>query len=213
MISVSPLSVLFCIQFLLIFSGIAVFLFLQNNKLRRQKNVLSAKTYCLADETENPSKHDSELAAWKDMFNSLQDKFDHIREINTKLKDTVTSLVPEAEKSREYEKLIADIEQSNKELDLCMSTLEKENKDLEKKTAAYEQKVESLHRKMKAYVNKVEFDKLSAENTGLEIKIKKLCDELESKTEECKKLDKNYSWLEKEYNALYENVNEQKAST
>jgi chromosome segregation ATPase len=205
-INVSPLSILFLMQFLLIFGGCAVFLFLQNKKLRSER----AKASCHND-IEHELQQVNELSAWKDMFNALQEKFDHIRGINNKLKDTVTSLIPEAEKSKDYEKLIADIEQSNKELDLCLATMEKDNAELEKKSASYEKQVENLQRKMKEYVSKAEFDKSSAENTGLEMKIKKLKDDLESKTAEYGKLEKNYMWLEKEYNALYDNVNEQKS--
>lgn len=209
MIRINALAFLFTIQFLLIFLGLAVFLFIRYRKQKEKEIACEEEIGKLRHSIRDHKEKNEELSGWKSMFNELQGKFEKIKNFNSKLKKAIASLIPEAERSREYKELIADIEQSNKELDLCIGTIEQENEELEQKITSYEKTVEGLTSKIEAdYVSKTEYSKLSAEKTGLEIRVKKLMDELESKTREQEKLDKNYKWLENEYNALYNNINE-----
>ena len=208
-IRISALAFLFTIQFLLIFLGLVVFLFARYRKQKQKEIRYKDEIGKLRHSVNNHKEKNEELSGWKSMFNELQGKFEKIKKFNSKLKNAIASLIPEAERSKEYKELIAGIEQSNKELDLCIGTIERENEELEEKITSYEKKVDGLTIKIEAdYISKTEYNKLSAEKTGLEIRVKKLMDELESRTREHEKLDKNYKWLENEYNALYNNINE-----
>ncbi len=203
MIKVNALAFLFIIQFLLIFSGLTLFLFIQYRK-QKQRNIF---TY---EEIQNLNDQDAELLVLKDLYNDLKGKFEHLKNMNVKLKETIAKLTPEAEKSREYEEIINDIEQCNKDLEMCIGSLEKENEELDKKIVSFKYDIQGLSKELLDSVKKVEFDRVVAEKNRLEIKVKNLKEQLDKKTKKNEKLDRDYLSLEKEYKALYENIEAEK---
>ncbi|MBI4682820.1 MAG: hypothetical protein HY757_06935 [Nitrospirae bacterium] len=148
----------------------------------------------------------SELTDSKDMLSELQKKFDEVKNINAKLKESINKLIPEANRTREHEQVIRDIEQSYAELDSLFVILRKEKERLNEKSKSSEGHIDKLEKKLKQSVSKEEFDNLKARNKSLELKFDKLKKDLEDKTGEYESLQKNYIWLEKEYNALYNNI-------
>ncbi len=200
---------LFILELLLLLLGISVLLFFKHRKQKEKEVVCRDKIEEFQDNVREQEKRNRELSGYKEAFGNMQKKFDMIRGINIKLKQAIASLVPEAEKSEEYKKLIADIEQNNKELDLCIDTLERENEELSGDITSFRNKVGDLSNKLKRAVSKAEFDRVEAENKRLELRIEALQDKLGNKTAEYEKLEKNYMWLEKEYNALYNNIHEE----
>jgi FtsZ-binding cell division protein ZapB len=143
----------------------------------------------LTNDIKNQENKDSELAGIRNMFNDLHEKFEHIKKINAKIKKTIASLTLEAEKSKEYEQLIAEIEKSNKEFDICIVTLEKENEELNQNINSFKDEVKGLSGKLKESVSKADFDMAVAEKNRFEIKVKKLEEQLDEKTEEYEKLE------------------------
>jgi len=206
---VDATAFLFILEFLLVFAGICVLLFLKHRKQKEKEIVYRERIERLQDNVREQEKQNEELSGFKEAFGNMQKKLDMIRAINLKLKQAIDTLVPEAERSEEYKKLIAEIEQNNKELDLCINTLERENEELSRDVTSFKDEVNNLSRKLKDAVSKAEFDRVVAENKRLELKIESLQAKLDDKTAEYEKLEKNYMWLEKEYNALYSNIHEE----
>ncbi len=212
MIKIDALIFMFIVQSMLVFLGAAVFMFIRYRKLAKKGFDNQTEIEQVNENVENPEQENEELIRWKEMFNDLQENFQHIRSANMKLQETIKELIPEAEQSEELKKMISGFEQTNKELDNCLGTLEKENEELDQKIGDFEDEVHGLNRKLKSSVSKVEYDSLVADKNRLEIKIKGLQDQLNVKVEEYAKLDKNYMWLEKEYNALYESTEGEKGT-
>jgi chromosome segregation ATPase len=210
MIKVNALAFLFIIQFMLTFLGLTVFLYLQNKKLSVKEIISRGEINRLRSEIQDKEKINTELLAWKDMFDNLQKKFEQIKGVNAKLKEAIALLIPEAQRSKEYEQLIADIEQNNKELDMCINTLQKENEELDKKAKSFQREISELSTELQHSVSMEEFKKVSAEKKRLEIQVERLKEELDSMTKQYENLEKNYIWLEKEYNALYKNISDDK---
>ncbi len=209
MIRINALAFLFIVQFLLIFLGIAIFLFIHCRRQTSREVVCRQEIERLTEDITNQKGKSSELLKWKVMFEDLQAKFKQIKNINMKLKGAIETLVPDAEKSKEYEQLISDLELNNNELDLCLETLENKNDELEKRAITSEHKVEGLNRKLQDYVSKAKYNMALSENKSLELKVDSLKKQLESQAKEYENLEKNYAWLENEYNALYNNINEE----
>lgn len=212
MIKVNALAFLFILQFLVIFLGFTILLFFRYRKLNVREIISRGEANRLREELEHMEGQHVELSSWKEMFNNLQEKFDHIRGVNTTLKESIATLIPEADRSKKYEQLISEIEQNNKELDTCIGELQKENKQLNKNSKTFERDLDQLSRKLDLSVSKEAYNNLKAQKKSLELKFEKLKKDLAAKTREHESLQKNYVWLEKEYNALYENISEDDAS-
>ncbi len=210
MIRINALAFLFIIQIMLVILGFAVYMFIQYRKNGKPDASFMEELESLRTNASNAQQEKNDMLNWKEMFDDLQTNFENIRATNIELQAIVSKLVPEAEQSDEYKKMIAQFEKNNKELDNCLGTLEKENDSLDDKIGRYEDQVKGLNKKLKNSVSKSELDNVAAENEGLRIKIKSLKEQLDIKTEEYEKLDKNYMWLEKEYNALYETTEQEK---
>lgn len=209
MIRVNALVFLFLVQFLLILFGLSVVLFRQKKKFIMKDIVSSGEIHRLRDEVENLGQRNEQLAVWKDMFNTLQTKVEQIRSVNAKLKDSIALLVPEAERSKEYEQLISDFEKNNNELDMCIGTLRKENSELDHKTKSFARDIDKLKKKLEQSVSNEEHKNILAQKKSLELKVEGLKEELAQITKEYDNLQKNYVWLEKEYNALYKNTQQE----
>jgi chromosome segregation ATPase len=205
MIRISALIFLFTIQFLLIFWGLAVFLFLRNKKLIIKSTISQGEIRRLENEIKQYKEEITGLSGWQEMFNNLQGKFEKVNSVNSKLKAMIDVLVPEAERSREFQEIINEVEQNNNELGTCIGALQKENEALNQQMKTFEKDVSGLSRKLKDSVKKEEYQSVLNEKQSLERKQERLREELENKTKEYEKLEKNYIYLEKEYNALYNN--------
>ena len=208
MIRINATIFLFIVELMLLFMAAAIFMFIQWKKK-------SGSNSGPRSEQDESSFGDSgissdELAVWQNKCSDLQGKFENTQKINGQLQKLIRDIVPEAEMSEQYKKVIDEFEKNNKEIDMCITTLEKENTDLDEKAYLADNKVEGMKRKMKDMVSASEYNIIAAEKKRLEIKVERLKDELESKIQEYAKLDKNYLWLEKEYNSLYENMEEEK---
>ncbi len=208
MIRINATLFLFIVEFMVLLMGAAVFMFLQWRKQRGMSAVAAGP------EDNNSSGgngiSNEELAEWQKKCAEFQEKFEKTKGINAQLQELIREIVPEAEMSEEYKRVIAEFEKNNKEIDMCINTLEKENQELDERVYLADNKVEGIQRKMKDMVSGAEYNIVAAEKKRLEIKVERLKDELESKIQEYEKLDKNYLWLEKEYNSLYENMEEEK---
>jgi len=209
-LQVDPLFVLLTIQCLLISAGFSIFMIIKYRNLLAIKDAAQKELQILHTEVNRQSLVNNELMEWKDMFNELQEKFEGIRTLNEKLKDSIALLIPEAERSKEYEQLITDIEQSNKTLDNCIGSLKKENEELEKTTAALEREANGLADLLQKSVRKEELDRAVEKKRSIEIKYKKIVAEFDQLRTEHEKLQKSNTSLQKEYNALYDNIEEDK---
>jgi DNA repair exonuclease SbcCD ATPase subunit len=209
-LQVDPLFVLLTIQCLLISAGFSIFMIIKYRNLLAIKDAAQKELQILHTEVNRQSLVNNELMEWKDMFNELQEKFEGIRTLNEKLKDSIALLIPEAERSKEYEQLITDIEQSNKTLDNCIGSLKKENEELEKTTAALEREAYGLADLLQKSVRKEALDRAVEKKRSIELKYKKIVAEFDQLRTEHEKLQKSNTSLQKEYNALYDNIEEDK---
>jgi len=207
MIRINATLFLFIVEFMILFLGVAVIMFFQWRKQRGMSAVAGPKDDNSSGDNGISSE---EFAKWQQKCNEFQEKFEKTKGINAQLQELIREIVPEAEMSEQYKKVIAEFEKNNKEIDMCITTLEKENQGLDERVYLADNKVEGIQRKMKDMVSGADYNMLAAEKKRLEIKVERLKDELESKIQEYAKLDKNYLWLEKEYNSLYENMEEEK---
>jgi len=206
MIKIPALLFLFLMQFLLIFLGLAIFLF-QKNRKQSAKTILSqGEIRRLEAEIQTKDIEVSELLNLKKTYEELHGNFEQMRTVNAKLKEMVDTLIPEAERSQEMQDLLSQMEQNNKELDTCLGTIQKENVSLNERLKSSERETEKLSTRMKDMVKKEDYQHVMSEKKNLELKLEKLKDDLDKKTKECEKLEKNFIYLEKEYNALYKNI-------
>lgn len=155
-------------------------------------------------------QHD-DVSDWENKFSDLQNKFEHVKNINEKLKESINKLIPEAQRTKEHAQVIKDIEHSYVELDSFIGTLRKEREQLYAKTKTYESDMSKLSHKLELSVSKDEYDKMNAHKKSLELRFDKLKKDLQDKSKAYDNLQKNYLWLEKEYNALYENISENRS--
>ncbi|MEW6599816.1 MAG: hypothetical protein AB1499_02510 [Nitrospirota bacterium] len=162
----------------------------------------------LRDEIKNMNLQKDEMSDWEQKFNDLQKKFDHISTINDKLKESINKLIPEAKRTKENEQVIRDIEESYIELDAYLNSLRREKEQLQENTKAYEKDMHNLSNKLQLSVPQEDYDKLNTKKKSLELKYDKIKKELDEKVGEYNSLLKNYLWLEKEYNALYNNISD-----
>jgi len=205
-IKVPALLFLFLVQFILIFMGLAVFLFIRHRKLDIKATILQGEIRRLESELDRQKEEIEGLLGWPKMFSDLQQKFEQVQGINTRLKESVEALVPEAQRSKEFEQLIAEIDHHNNELNTCVGALQNENESLTQRMISAARETEKLSGKLRESVKKEDYQRLESEKNGLELKVAKLREELDSKTKDCERLEKNFIYLEKEYNALYKNI-------
>jgi chromosome segregation ATPase len=214
-LEIRPLIFLFIIQFLLLFAALSIFLIFRCRALSVKEALARKETVELRAEISGSSQQievkSAEFDQLKNTFDDLQQKFIHIKESNAKLKTLIEALVPEANRSKEFAKVIGEIEESNKELDSCINTLQKENTDLEKKAKSLEREAEGLADLLQQSVRKEELYQAQSQKKALEIKMTKVERDLQEKTDAYDQLQKNYTWLEKEFNALYKNVSQETA--
>jgi len=209
---VHPLILLFDIQFLLLFLALSVIFikkYIQQKKtISHLNNELSEMYNKLDFHKQDSEEKEAQLILLKQMLDDFEKKFEKIRDANAKLKESIALLIPEAERSKEYEKIIEQIEKTNRELDVCVNSLKYENKNLNKKAKSLKIDLEMLKRKISTTVDKTEYEKVCNDKKVLEEKVKELEHKLSDQLKEYEKLSKDYQWLEKEYNALYKNTGE-----
>ncbi len=210
MLKIDPLFALIAVQCLLVFAGITIFIIVKYRKLSAMELAAQRELRSLRAEVDKQAQIKHELRVWKHMFNELQEKFEGIRTVNEKLKDSLAALIPEAERSKEYEQLIADIEQNNITLDNCIGSIKKENEELEKTVAALEREADGLADLLQQTVRKEELDRALEQTQSLKLKHEKILKELKQLRDEHEKLQKSNELLQKEYNALYDNVEAEK---
>ena len=217
MLKVHPLIFLFFVQFFLILCAVTVLLFIRNRKLAARESTTRAESQRFEAEIrkrEGSVKVDNnEVSKWKDMVSDMQNKFQTVRSTNVKLKESIARLIPEADRSAEYEELLSGIEIANKELDTCVGTLENKNKELETRAESIGREAEGLAELLQKSVRKEELDKVLSQKEELELKVMGLEKELENKTGECETLTKQFEWLKQEYNSLYREDEEAKANS
>lgn len=206
MIQINALIFLFIVQFLLIFLGLVVFLLLKLKKTNIKSTISQGEIRRLESEIDKYKNEVTGLLNWQNMFNDLQKKFEHVTSVNSKLKTMIDALIPEAERSREFQEVLCEAESNNKELSACIGSLKNENEEINKQMRSFKNEVDGLSKKLKDSVTRKEYENLLSEKSRLELKVGHLKDDLETKAKEIEKLEKNYMYLEKEYNALYENL-------
>jgi chromosome segregation ATPase len=206
MIQINALIFLFLVQFLLIFLGLAVFLFLKLKKTNIKSTISQGEIRRLESEIDRYKNEVTGLLNWQNMFNDLQKKFEHVTSVNSKLKAMIDALIPEAERSKEFQEVLCEVENNNKELSACIGSLKNENEEINKQMRSFKSEVDGLSKKLRDSVTKKEYENLLSEKNRLELKVGHLKDDLEKKKKDYEKLEKNYMYLEKEYNALYENL-------
>ncbi len=205
MIKLPALLVLFLIQLLLISWGTAIALFKRNKKLNIQAASSHEEIKKLADELDVQKEGMAEFSNLQTLFSELQQKFEQLTIVNAKLKEMIDFLLPEAERSKEFQEILNEVEHNNNELITCIGTLQKENEALNQRKKSFEKEVDGLSRKLRDTVNKEEYQKVLSEKKSLEIKLENLREDFGKKTKDLEKLERNYIYLEKEYNALYKN--------
>ena len=103
MLKINSTVFMFIIELLFVLAGIAVFLFFKYRKQAKECITFQEKIVYLentAKETENIVREKSEeSSSVQDAFDALKKKFTLLRQINIKLKQTLTTLIPDAEKS------------------------------------------------------------------------------------------------------------------
>ncbi len=150
----------------------------------------------------------TQMEGYRDMLDLLQAKFAESQEINANLAAELEILVPEAERSDELQKMVADFERNIKEMNTCVNVLEGENKRLGKKTHDIEGEVERLSHVVKESVSYEKYERVLFENDRLKEAIAELESQLKEKSESYERLQQNLETLENEYTALYEKQKE-----
>jgi chromosome segregation ATPase len=222
-LKISSSQFLFIIEILFITVGAALFFFFQNRKLRSGQGYPKKPAEILQSEPGETSKDTTGISEWKEKFGDLQQKFERMKEVNTKLKDLISSLMPKSSRSGDMQQLLSDMELSKDEFDACIGGLKKEMNDMGEQIASYKKQVQSykkesesqkeeitqLHRKLKGTVKKAEFDSIEADKNRLAIRVEQLENQLKERNEEFNKMEKEHMWLEKEYNRMYNNIDEE----
>jgi chromosome segregation ATPase len=211
-LQVDPLFALLTVQGLLVFAGLTIFMIIRYRKLSAREAAAQREMQALHSEVDKQARMNIELTSWKDMFDDLQKNFEGIRTANVKLKDSMAALIPEAERSKEYEQLIADIEKNNITLDNCIGSMKKENKELENTITSLEREAEGLSDLLQQTVRKEELDRALEQKQSLKLKNDKMKSELGQLRTDYENLQKSHETLQKEYNALYDNIEAAKMS-
>jgi len=205
-LQINALNFLFLVQFLLVFLGVSVFLFLKFRKTSVKFTIAQEEIRRLEGEIDKYKKEVTGLLNWQTMFNDLQKKFERVNSVNSKLKTMIDALIPEEERSREFQEILNEVNTNNKELSDCIGSLKNANDALNEQVKSFEREVSDLSKKLIDSVGKEEYQRVVTENNKLELKVEHLKDDLDKKVKECDMIEKNYIYLEKEYNALYNNL-------
>lgn len=238
MLKISTAQFLFMMEIIALSVGAAIFFFFQNRKLKSRtetphtesptpKEARAEPVKAVQKNLQQQPQKSGEVSEWKEKAANLQHKFDDLREINTKLKELIRSLLPKSARTQELEQLLSDMEISRNELDACIGGLRTELKDVgdeissfknqlqEKKKEAEAQKEEitQLKRKLKDTVKKADYDSIEADRNRLTNKVEQMEKQLKERNEEYKKLEKEHMWLEKEYNRIYNNIDDEYEET
>ncbi len=199
-LKIDPLYALLTVQCLLLFAGLTIFLIIKNRKLSAKEVAAQREMRVLHTEVNKQSL----------VNNELQEKFEEIRTVNEKLINSLAALIPEAERTKEYEQLISEIEQNNVSLDNCIGSLKKENEELEKTTAALEREANGLADLLQQSVRKEELERALEQKQSITLKYEKIAAEFDHLQTEHVNLQKSNESLQKEYNALYDNIEEER---
>ncbi len=199
-LKIDPLYALLTVQCLLLFAGLTIFLIIKNRKLSAKEVAAQREMRVLHTEVNKQSL----------VNNELQEKFEEIRTVNEKLINSLAALIPEAERTKEYEQLISEIEQNNVSLDNCIGSLKKENEELEKTTAALEREANGLADLLQQSVRKEELERALEQKQSITLKYEKIAAEFDQLQTEHVNLQKSNESLQKEYNALYDNIEEER---
>ena len=140
MIQINALIFLFLIQFLLIFLGLSIILFRQYRKINIKTTISQGEIRRLESEIDRYKKEVTGLLNWQTMFNDLQKKFEHATAVNSKLKTMIDALIPEAERSKEFQEILNDVEHNNKELSACIGSLKNENEEINKQISIFQKR-------------------------------------------------------------------------
>jgi chromosome segregation ATPase len=222
-LKISSTQFLVIIEILVVAVGAALFFIFQNRKLKLMQENPDKPAETMQKELREPSEKTTEISAWKEKFGNLQQEFDRMKEINTKLKELIGSIMPKSSQSGDMQQLLSDMDLGKDNFDACIGGLKKEMKDMGEQVASYKKQIQSykkesesqkeeitqLHRKLKGTVKKAEFDSMEADKNRLAIRVEQLEKQLKGKTEEFKKIEKEHMWLEKEYNRMYNNIDEE----
>lgn len=209
MVKINLLIFLFLIQFLLLFIVLTLMYYRRYNRQRINAIVAEGGAKRLnAEIAVKDEEQNKKLSSLKEEFTNVQNQFEQVMQVNAKLKALIDSLIPQAERTREHESVIKDIEQYYVELDSFVRALRGEKRQLLAKVEEDEKSIAKMSARIKEMVSKEDHDYIKAQNHRYELDIDKLKDELSKVEVSYSELEKNYMWLEKEYNALYENLGE-----
>jgi len=213
---VPPLLLLFGLQFLVLSFVVSVVLVKKSlgqrqliAELNNRISEMNSEVETLRDETQGK---DAQLLVLQQMIDDFEEKMQQIQNANAKLKESIALLIPEAERNKEYEKLIDQIEQTNRQLSVCVNSLKYENKNLEKKAKSLKLDLEMMRRKIDSTVDRAEYERVCREKKVTEERLKDLQRQLSEQIKEYEKLSREYQSLEKEYNALYKHQQENNES-
>lgn len=145
-----------------------------------------------------------QIKGYRHVLDQVQTRFSEIQKGNVKLKDKLTVLLPEAERSEELKKMIVEFEGSFKDMDTCVEVMEKENKHLVEQTAGFEAKIENLTSAAEQSIDKNTHETLLSEHNSFKQQVTDLENKLNEKDQAYESLQNNMKSLEEEYTALYE---------
>lgn len=206
-IKINALALLFTTQFLLVFFILTIVFYRRYRKQKINAVIARGEARRRTAEIAYQEQKNEELAGLKEEYNNLYTQLERVKHLNAKLKASLDKLIPQAKRTQEQELVIKDIEEYYAELDTFIQTLTREKEELHSKSESYEDAITKISLKLKNSISKEEHDYVKAQNNRLELEINKHKDELAKVERSNSELEKNYIWLEKEYNALYENTN------
>lgn len=145
-----------------------------------------------------------QIKGYRHLLDQVQGRFSEIQKGNVKLKDKLTVLLPDAERSEELKKMIVELEGSFKDMDNCVVVMETENKHLQAQAAGFEAKIENLMSTVEQSVDNNTHETLVSEHNSLKQQVTDLENELKDKDKAYESIKHNIESLEREYLALYE---------
>jgi len=205
-IKIPALLFLFLVEVIFICAGLAVFFFIRHRKISIKATIAGGEIRRLESEIGKQQGEVETLSGYPKMYEEMREKLEQIQAINSKLKETVEALVPEAERSKEFEQMLAEIDEHNKELNAAIGSLQNEKETLSQSKQYFKKEAEGLAGKLRDSVKRDDYQHVMSEKKSLELKVESLQAEVDQKTKALEKLEKNYIYLEKEYNALYRNI-------
>ncbi len=210
MIRIDPLPFLIILQLLLVFMVATFYLAFRKAKIGEKELNYRGQIVKLKDELAKLHKKYDTLPDWEGKFHDAQSKFNDIKTANTNIRESILSLIPESEQSDDFKKIISDLDNINTELTTCIDTLEKDNEDLGEQTASLQASVHELTMELDEAISKPKYERVLLQKNQLASKLEVLLKDLVAKEKAYDSLQKNYDWLENEYNRLYQNVHSEK---